>query len=139
VIKPSQTITNCPACDRSPCTNTTRYLLVANSVLCTISSLCAVRKAAARISCNCIVDSVPAEVQASLQSERRPTQFRITRSLAMSVEIDPQELAFQRRCICCCARSWTDGNRAVHLGMVSQTLKIRNANHTPVAFKVSSP
>jgi hypothetical protein len=28
-----------------------------------ISSLCAVRKAAARIGCNCIVDSVPAEVQ----------------------------------------------------------------------------
>ncbi|CAG8976409.1 hypothetical protein HYALB_00008534 [Hymenoscyphus albidus] len=38
----------------------------------------------------------------------------------MSVEIDPQELAFQR--------PFTQE--------VSQTLKIRNPNHTPIAFKV---
>ncbi|KAH8772090.1 PapD-like protein [Hyaloscypha finlandica] len=40
----------------------------------------------------------------------------------MSVEIDPQELAFQRP----------------FTSEVSQTLKIRNANHTPVAFKVKT-
>ncbi|KAE9377707.1 VAMP-associated protein [Stipitochalara longipes BDJ] len=40
----------------------------------------------------------------------------------MSVEIDPQELAFQRP----------------FTTEVSQILKIRNANHTPVAFKVKT-
>ncbi|CAG8949177.1 hypothetical protein HYFRA_00004800 [Hymenoscyphus fraxineus] len=40
----------------------------------------------------------------------------------MSVEIDPQELAFQR--------PFTQE--------VSQTLKIRNPNHTPIAFKVKT-
>ncbi|PMD27160.1 VAMP-associated protein [Hyaloscypha hepaticicola] len=40
----------------------------------------------------------------------------------MSVEIDPQELAFQRP----------------FTTEVSQVLKIKNANHTPVAFKVKT-
>jgi len=40
----------------------------------------------------------------------------------MSVEIDPQELGFHRP----------------FTAEVSQTLKIRNANHTPVAFKVKT-
>jgi hypothetical protein len=55
----------------------------------------------------------------------------------MSVEIDPLELGFRRRHfnfeVCCDILKPFTGP---FTGEVTQTLKIKNPNHTPVAFKV---
>jgi len=54
----------------------------------------------------------------------------------MSVEIDPVELGFHRRLLCHCSEEGSDEETGPFTSEVSQSLKIRNPNRTPVAFKV---
>lgn len=54
----------------------------------------------------------------------------------MSVEIDPVELGFHRMLIFDYLPTYTYRTIGPFTSEVSQILKIRNTNHTPVAFKV---
>ncbi len=54
----------------------------------------------------------------------------------MSVEIEPTELSFTSRLLSHCAHEYSNRKPGPFTTEVSQSLKIKNTNRTPIAFKV---